>query len=611
MKIMIVTIPLRDDPSYGIPYGALAIMNYVRKRGYDDLELFHIDIDRPAYEDALDKIVAAKPDILGISAIVSTSYEYTKRLSLDIKKKLPDTLIVVGGNMAASAEILLRKTGTDLCVIGEGEKSFLNVVQRSETTHNPGEFADITGLALVDRDGNFINTGYETALPAKDIWDIDLTDLEKATDINNVFHKVFVDDVPVYEWVAKDPRSYEPHRRNKTFGQIACVKGCVARCTFCHRWDKGVRHVPVDNIMRELDLYIENYNLGFVMIFAETFGNDKRWLKEFCEEIKKRDVLWWSGGLRANAAASTQEWIANMHDAGASCLTYGNETGSEKMLQIMEKKVKIEDNYNSMKWTIEAGIHTGIQLVLGMPGENNETIQETIEYCKYVTTLSSDKNPNDISCNSAQALPGTPLYEYGRHKGLIGQDIDAEEAYLLSISDRNARDESTTLNFTDESTLICRTWRPRLTIEVNYNYVKTFGVSQYYTVLAGNRDFINLVDAHTGTSATELRSGAYIPPSLIRLILSQRFGFAMMCYPVFFYHVRSFLPLMVLINTMRRDGTSSALDLLREFVKHKIRDFFKTDKFLHGYKSLRQIVSKDLGTLPADSLEMKPFRDGR
>ena len=249
-----------------------------------------------------------------------------------------------------------------------------------------------------------------------------------------------------------------------------------------------------------------------------------------------------------------------------------------------------------MKWTIEAGIHTGIQLVLGMPGENNETIQETIEYCKYVTTLSSDKNPNDISCNSAQALPGTPLYEYGRHKGLIGQDIDAEEAYLLSISDRNARDESTTLNFTDESTLICRTWRPRLTIEVNYNYVKTFGVSQYYTVLAGNRDFINLVDAHTGTSATELRSGAYIPPSLIRLILSQRFGFAMMCYPVFFYHVRSFLPLMVLINTMRRDGTSSALDLLREFVKHKIRDFFKTDKFLHGYKSLRQIVSKDLGT---------------
>ena len=56
------------------------------------------------------------------------------------------------------------------------------------------------------------------------------------------------------------------------------------------------------------------------MIFAETFGNDKRWLEEFCREIKKRDVLWWSGGLRANAAAATPEWIAKMKDAGAACL---------------------------------------------------------------------------------------------------------------------------------------------------------------------------------------------------------------------------------------------------------------------------------------------------
>ena len=255
MKIMIVTIPLRDEPAFGIPYGPLSVMNYAKKNGYDDIEIYHIDHKRPPYEEVLAHISERRPDVLGISAIVSTSYDYTKRLSNDIKSRFPKTLIVVGGNMAASAEILLKKTGTDLCVIGEGEKSFLNVLRRAEETHEPENFIDIPGLALLQK-GEFINTGYETALPAGEVWDIDLGDLERTTDVSKIFHKVFDDDGnPLFEWFANDPRAFEPHRREKTMGHIACVKGCVARCTFCHRWDKGVRHLPVNRIMAELVLY--------------------------------------------------------------------------------------------------------------------------------------------------------------------------------------------------------------------------------------------------------------------------------------------------------------------------------------------------------------------
>jgi len=602
---------LRDEPTNGVPYGALTVMKYVKKQGFDDLELYHIDGNRPSYEEVIAHITEAKPDVLGISAIVSTSYEYTKKLSIDIKAILPDTLIVVGGNMAASAEILLRKTGTDLIVIGEGEKAFLNVLRRSEKTHNPSDYSDIKGLALLNDKGKFINTGYETALSIDEIWDIDLDDLERATDINNIFHKAFVDGRPAAQWIANDPRAFEPHRRNKRLGHIASVKGCVARCTFCHRWDKGVRHLSVDKIMQELDNLIEKYNVGFVIIFAETFGNDKRWLKEFCEQIKKRDILWWSGGLRANAAAATPEWIKIMRDAGASCLTFGNESGSEKMLQIMEKKVKIEDNYNSMKWTIEAGIHTGIQLVLGMPGETSNTIGETIEYCKYVTTLSRDKNPNDISCNFAQALPGTPLYEYGRHNGLIGKDIDSEEAYLIAISDRNARDEVTTLNFTDEPTLLCRTWRPRITIEVNYNFVRSFGTDQYFKVLRDNKDFLRLIDSQIGATVAKSYAKGFVVPGLVKLIAQRHFGLAMMCYPIFFYHMRRFLLLMVLIQTMKREGIGVSWQLFRDYVIHKIKIPTRMQRFRYDYKSLRKIVSKELGVLPSDSPGMQALRDGR
>ena len=124
MKAMIVTTPIRPVPSRFPPIGSLNIINYARKHGYDGIEFYNVDAIRPDYGEVIAHIKKAAPDILGISAVVSTAYEYTKRLSIDIKRLLPDTLIVMGGSLGASAEVLLRKTGVALCVLGEGEKVF-------------------------------------------------------------------------------------------------------------------------------------------------------------------------------------------------------------------------------------------------------------------------------------------------------------------------------------------------------------------------------------------------------------------------------------------------------------------------------------------------------
>ena len=67
-----------------------------------------------------------KPDILGISAVVSTAYDYSKKLSLGIKKVLPKTTILLGGNLGASAEVILEKTGVDFICTGEGERTIVD-----------------------------------------------------------------------------------------------------------------------------------------------------------------------------------------------------------------------------------------------------------------------------------------------------------------------------------------------------------------------------------------------------------------------------------------------------------------------------------------------------
>lgn len=636
MKIMLITTPIRPVPTSFPPIGSLSILKYLKKNGLE-AEFYNIDARRPSYEEAIRHIIEAKPDVLGVSAVVSTAYLYTKHLTQDVKKALPNCLIVVGGNLSASAEILLRRTGADLCAIGEGERTFLKVCQRAKTSRDPNDFIEIPGLALIDMADQMINTGYPASLDKADVYDIDYADLEASADIGLFFMDVF-DESGAFPWFQTDPRTYEAHRHDKKVTVLPASKGCVARCTFCHRWDKGIRYIPVDRIMAQIEVAIERYNVGFIGFGDENFGTDGRWLAEFCEAIAKYDILWHVGGMRVNCISEQQ--IEMMKRAGCCSINYGMETGSPKMLQIMEKKTKLEDNINAMRWTVGAGLHTVVQLVLGMPGETTETVKETVDFCKQVLTLDKSQNPNDLSINYAQALPGTPLYEYGRHKNLIGSDLDAEESYLLEISDQNATDAD--LNFTDEPEIVRFLWRPIIQLEVLNEYVAKFGLAHYHHVLSNDGNFFQrkvaqpsgyynvpkrtmeegagnenqdtrlpgekalVSDTIHGRKETLQLGDGNLVPSLYDLLKARKRHLAMICYPHYFYRLRFLLlPALLTICLMRKQWGA-----LREFFVWRVSHSFDLKKF-EEYKSLRKIVEKDLGGYVNSTAAADTLRRGR
>jgi len=210
MKILIATTPIRPAPTYFPPIGGLALVKYLRQGGYDDVEFYNIDGNRPTFEEAVEHICAANPDVLGISSVVSTAYAYTKELSLAVKEKRPDTLIVVGGNLAASAEILLRNTKTDLCVLGEGETILLNVVRQAETSRNPSDFKHIPGLMLIDQDANIVNTGYEAPLTKDEICEFDWEELAATSDIGLFISPMFGEGGGRQAGFLKDTRTFDP-----------------------------------------------------------------------------------------------------------------------------------------------------------------------------------------------------------------------------------------------------------------------------------------------------------------------------------------------------------------------------------------------------------------
>jgi len=622
MNVMMLTTPIRPTPACFPPIGSLSIINYLRKHDVE-VDFYHIDGLRPSYEAAVQHIVDARPDVIGISSVVSTAYAYTKQLVLDVKAALPDVLVIVGGSLAASAEVLLRRAKVDLCALGEGEKVMLNVIQRAKTTRDPADYADIPGLVLLNKEGELVNTGYEIQLSREEIYDFRWDDLEKASDISNYIYPAFVDGKASY-WFEHDERTYEPHRLNKNATGIPGAKGCVAKCTFCHRWDKGIRYIPTELIHERVRELVENYNVGFFQILDENFGTDKKWLKSFCEVMNSFDVLWQVGGMRVNCIDPDR--INMMKEAGCVAIVFGMETGSEKMLRVMDKKVKLQDNYNAMKWTIEADQSTTVQLVIGMPGETPSTIRETTRFTIYSNTLAEWQRPWDLSINFAQALPGTPLYEYARRVGLIDSTLEGEEAYLMKISDKDASDEDNTLNFTAYPYFIHRSWRQYIQLKTAVAYISKFGKDHYARLLlADARYFKRETSEETGyynkpkqqvesalvtdtindeRQAAEAHTGNL--PSFWTLLRNRRLGLLLICYPEICGLFTWMLPMLWLLISIRKRG---GITTLREVFRWLGRGAGKLGT--GPDHSLRKVVFNEMATVPSDNIAMDPLRRGR
>ncbi|MDC1122024.1 radical SAM protein, partial [Nitrospinaceae bacterium] len=600
--------------------GSLSVITALNNSGFNDVEFYNIDYLRPAYSDVISHIKETNPDILGISAVVSTAYGYSKKLSVDIKRMLPDTTILLGGNLGASAEIILEKTGVDFVCTGEGEVTILDFVECWMGAQSRDDFEQVKGLAYLDNSRNLVVTPFPEPIKADQVYNVDWSILEGLGQSKFFFPKI--DDPNTTEIFSKNPRSLESHRAGKRVAVLPGSKGCVARCTFCHRWDKGIRYIPASLVMERVDFLIQKYNVGFIEFADENFGTDRKWLSQFIEEIKKRDILWLVGGMRVNTINS--DTIKRMKDAGCIYIQCGMESGSQKILDIMEKVTKVEQNYNTIKWMTENDLFTIVQLVIGMPGETPETIEETSRFTSYVMEQSPKADPNGLSINFAQALPGTPLYEAGRRKGIIGQTLDDEEKYLLEISGRDARDGETYMNLTDYPKLYLEKWHFDIQNKTRNAYIKKWGLDRYHNIIMQSNRYQGLKEwkefhkMDTGYFADPARKSETMfssetIPSPWSLLKQKRIGAASTFYPNFFWRTRSFSLVYVLLNSSFKDGFKYGFELLRELFGWKINSLFcRSNSFIPEYISLRKLIRKKLiPDVSDDNPSMAILRKGR
>jgi radical SAM superfamily enzyme YgiQ (UPF0313 family) len=619
-KIVFATIPLRAASTH-LPIASLAIMTALKKRGYTNTKLFEINIVRPPYQEVLEYFKREKPDIVGLSAVVSTSYAFVKQLSADLRKMYPDLLIVCGGNLVANVNVLLAKTEIDICCTGEGEITMGEIVDHFVAGKmSPSELRAIKGIAFNDEKGEMAITCYAEQIPETDIFEVDW-DIADATP---GIERCLSTDMEDHSTIAKDIRYYQPHRRGKRIGRFYASKGCVARCTFCHRFTKGIRYVPVDLIEKRLQEYIARYDIGFVYFTDENFGTHSAWLNPFCEMIKKYDLLWSVGGIRVNRIDAAK--LKMMYDAGCASIAYGTETGSEKMLQVMEKAVTLADNYKITKLTPQANIYYSPQMVIGMPGETEETIEDTIKFLEAASTEDEFYHPADIQINYAQALPGTPLYESARVKNLIEPTVDGEEAYLYKVSDKNARDIDATVNHTETPHLIWKSWVHRVRAAANYAYVRKFGYEAFelrYRVLARrySQSVRDEQGRHWFVDGDELMKvqGTFedVKAAMRKMDADYRSGRnpgvpltnRMLRYPRLTYHLRGLMPVYTGLRELKTRGFAATWRNFADYFAYLAKKCVRVELKPETAVSLRKEVKEASERL--DKPEMTALRAGR
>ncbi|MBI5183610.1 MAG: radical SAM protein [Nitrospinae bacterium] len=180
--------------------------------------------------------------------------------------------------------------------------------------------------------------------------------------------------------IYRDPASGKP------FTTIQASRGCNFKCTFClSRMLNGekIRYSSVDNVVNEIQSCITDFNISRFFFRGDTFTADKRWIMNLCREIIKRGLkITWYSNSRVNTI--DREMAEAMKEAGCKVITYGIESGNDEILRYIKKDITKEQALKAISLTKEAGILTWTCYILGLPRDNEETIEETIRFSKEI-----------------------------------------------------------------------------------------------------------------------------------------------------------------------------------------------------------------------------------
>jgi radical SAM superfamily enzyme YgiQ (UPF0313 family) len=358
------------------PLGILYLCSHLRKQGFD-VDVF--DTTFSSREALFEHLRIEAPSVVGIYANLMTRGNVVEIIKVAHEAGWKT---IVGGPEPGAYALEYLQAGADFVVFGEGELTMQELLEafRAGATDS---CADIPGLAYLDANGNM----HETPQRAQ------IADLDRQP--WPARHAI---DISRYVKTWRDAHG-------KGSVNFITARGCPYKCRWCSHQVFGQTHRRRDPLLvvDEVEWLLQTYSPDMVWVSDDVFTINHKWIRDYAAEMRRR-------GLRipfeciSRADRLNAEMLDLLAELGCFRVWIGSESGSQRILDAMERGVKVEQVQQAVALTRERGIESGMFLMWGYEGEELDDIEATIKHV-------SISKPDIFFTTVSYPIKGTPYYQ--------------------------------------------------------------------------------------------------------------------------------------------------------------------------------------------------------
>ncbi|MDQ4076790.1 MAG: B12-binding domain-containing radical SAM protein [Chloroflexota bacterium] len=394
------------------PLGTLYAASYLRERGYN-VGLFDAMLaeSEAEWEQALER---ERPHV---AVIYEDNFNYLSKMCLlrmreaaytmiDMARQRGCTVIVCGSDATDHAESYLAQ-GADFVLLGEGEETLGELMDRL-VGRTSVHLSEISGLAYRETASD---SSYQ---PVRN---------PRRRDIKNP------DALPFPAWDLVDVERYKAlwYERHGYYSMnMVTTRGCPYHCNWCAKpiWGQRYNVRSPENVVAELKWLKERYQPDHIWFADDIVGLKPGWWPRFAHLVEQESVQIPFKCLSRVDLLLRDDDIPALKRAGCEIVWVGAESGSQKILNAMEKGTKVEQIYEAARRLREVGVKVGFFLQFGYPGETREDIEQTLQMVR-------ECEPDDIGMSVSYPLPGTTFHE--RVKDQLGTKQNWKDSSDLAM----------------------------------------------------------------------------------------------------------------------------------------------------------------------------------
>ncbi len=387
------------------PLGLLYVAAYLVDAGYEVKVIEFIDenYDKKKNEKLWMEFYRYDPDFIGFG-VISWNRSVTGEIIKQIRETTKDKFIMCGGKDPSYVPEKYLKYGADAVVLGEGEETVVDLLN-AYNLHN--SLKEVNGIAF--QNGQ----------------DVVTTKHREPTTLNNLLYPAF--DLVEYEHYTNIRLGGIPGHFLKT-GFMMANRGCPFGCKFCTENLRNVfRERDIDDIIGEIKWQINNYKIKGLVFLDDLFYYKNDRITAFCNAILNENINIKIYAQTRVDKVGNQETLKLMKKASFIQLALGVESGSPRILKMVNKGVKVNQIKQGVKAINDAGIYTYSYMIIGLPGETKEDMDMTDDLLKEI-------NSTFVAVNYYMPMPGTPLYsdEDDKHLDEVSYSLTENQTFRSS-----------------------------------------------------------------------------------------------------------------------------------------------------------------------------------